>query len=133
MFPVWMMTTKFEGNSYTFGINGQSGKMVGELPIDKGLYSKYLCLGTLIPFVIIMLGMLFLGASGITVKGALIAFVVSVIIGFVYVSILKSAMSNVHQNKAASRYMIDSSYRKGKALDIFLYSKTEKTPKPKKN
>jgi len=133
MFPVWMMTTKFEGNSYTFGINGQTGKMVGELPIDKGLYSKYLCLGTLIPFVIIMLGMLFLGASGITAKGALIAFVVSVIMGFVYVSILKSAMSNVHQNKAASRYMTDSSYRKGKTLDMFLYSKTEKTPKPKKN
>ena len=131
MFPVWMMTTKYEGNSYTFGINGQSGKMVGELPVDMGLYWKYFSLGTIIPFAVILLCMLFMG--GITVKAAAISFVVSLIIGFVYVSILKSAMSNVHINKAASRYMIDSSYKKGRAADIFMYSRTEKKEKPKKS
>ena len=131
MFPVWMMTTKYEGNSYTFGINGQSGKMVGELPVDMGLYWKYFSLGTIIPFAVILLCMLFMG--GITVKAAAIGFVVSLIIGFVYVSILKSAMSNVHINKAASRYMIDSSYKKGRAADIFMYSRTEKKEKPKKS
>lgn len=131
MFPVWMMTTKYEGNSYTFGINGQSGKMVGELPVDMGLYWKYFFLGTLIPFALIMIFMILFG-GGLTAKAALIAFVVSLIIGFSYVSILKSAMSNVHKNHAASRYMIDSSYKKGRAMDIFLYSRTEKKEKPKK-
>ncbi len=131
MLPVWMMTTKYEGNSYTFGINGQSGRMVGSLPIDKGLYWMRFAMGTIIPFILILLGMMFFGSSGITGKGAIIALVVSAIIGFIYVSILKSSMTNVHQNRAATKYMKDSSYKKGKALDTFMYSKTEKTAKPK--
>ena len=51
--------------------------------------------------------------------------------GFIYVSILKGGMSNVQKSRAAARYMNDSSYKKGKAVDIFMYSKTEKKEKPK--
>ncbi|WP_051209002.1 hypothetical protein [Butyrivibrio sp. WCD3002] len=132
MLPVWMMTTKYEGNSYTFGINGQSGRMVGSLPVDKGLYWQKLIIGTVISFIIIMLGIMFFGENGMTFKAGIIDLVVSAIIGFIYVSILKSGMSNVHQNRAATKYMKDSTYKKGKPYDIFMYSKTEKTPKPKK-
>ncbi len=133
MLPVWMMTTKYEEHSYTFGINGQTGKMVGSLPIDKGLYWMRFALGTVVPFVIIMLGIIFIGKAGITPKAAIIDLIVSAIIGFIYVSALKSAMNNVHQNRAATKYMNDSSYKKGKAFDIFMYSKTEKKAKPKQS
>ena len=30
-----MFTTKFAGKNYTFAVNGQTGKVSGELPIDK--------------------------------------------------------------------------------------------------
>ena len=36
LFPVWMLSTKFNGETYTFAMNGQTGKMVGDLPIDRG-------------------------------------------------------------------------------------------------
>lgn len=34
MAPVWILTNKYEGENYTFLVNGQTGKMVGSLPID---------------------------------------------------------------------------------------------------
>jgi len=32
---VWILNTKWEGKDYLFAMNGQTGKMVGDLPIDK--------------------------------------------------------------------------------------------------
>lgn len=36
LLPVWMLNTKYKDKIYTFAMNGQTGKMVGELPVDKG-------------------------------------------------------------------------------------------------
>ena len=36
LLPVWMLTTNWHGKSYHFAINGQTGKLIGDLPIDKG-------------------------------------------------------------------------------------------------
>ena len=41
MVPVWILTTQFEGKPYTFMMNGQTGKFVGSLPIDKSKLHKY--------------------------------------------------------------------------------------------
>lgn len=38
LYPVWMLTTNWDGKKYTFAMNGQSGKFVGDLPMDKGAY-----------------------------------------------------------------------------------------------
>ena len=35
MLPVWMLNTKHEGKMYHFAINGQTGRVSGDLPIDK--------------------------------------------------------------------------------------------------
>ena len=35
MLPVWLLYTKWEGKDHLFAMNGQSGKMIGDLPIDK--------------------------------------------------------------------------------------------------
>lgn len=37
LYPVWMLNTTWRGNKYTFAMNGQTGKMAGDLPKDKGL------------------------------------------------------------------------------------------------
>ncbi len=42
LYPVWLLNTTWRGEKYTFAMNGQTGKFVGNLPIDKGLYHKYL-------------------------------------------------------------------------------------------
>lgn len=35
LYPVWMLTTTYKNEKYTFAMNGQTGKFVGNLPVDK--------------------------------------------------------------------------------------------------
>lgn len=41
LYPVWVLNTTWNGNKYTFAMNGQTGKFVGNLPMDKGAFWKY--------------------------------------------------------------------------------------------
>lgn len=36
LLPVWMLHTRWNGNDYLFAMNGQTGKLIGDLPIDNG-------------------------------------------------------------------------------------------------
>jgi hypothetical protein len=40
MYPVWLLNTTWHGQKFTFAMNGQTGKMVGDLPIDKSKFWK---------------------------------------------------------------------------------------------
>ena len=42
LYPVWLLNTDWNGKKYTFAMNGQTGKLVGDLPMDKGAYRRYL-------------------------------------------------------------------------------------------
>lgn len=35
LYPVWMLRTEWQGQTYVFAMNGQTGKFVGDLPMDK--------------------------------------------------------------------------------------------------
>jgi DNA-directed RNA polymerase subunit RPC12/RpoP len=48
LFPVWILNTTWNGEKYTFAMNGQTGKFVGNLPLDKKAFRRW--------FVGIMLG-----------------------------------------------------------------------------
>ena len=48
LYPVWILNTTWNGQKYTFAMNGQTGKLVGDLPMDKGAYNKYLLMTTAI-------------------------------------------------------------------------------------
>jgi hypothetical protein len=48
LYPVWILNTTWNGQKYTFAMNGQTGKLVGDLPMDKGAYNKYLFMATAI-------------------------------------------------------------------------------------
>lgn len=42
LYPVWLLNTTWEGKKYTFAMNGQTGKFVGDLPLDKAAYRSWL-------------------------------------------------------------------------------------------
>lgn len=42
LYPVWILNTVWNGQRFTFAMNGQTGKFVGNLPCDKKAYRKYL-------------------------------------------------------------------------------------------
>ena len=35
LLPVWMLNTRWNGKNYLYAMNGQTGKFVGELPVDR--------------------------------------------------------------------------------------------------
>lgn len=41
LLPIWMLNTKYNGEIYTFAVNGQTGKVSGKLPIDKKKFWLY--------------------------------------------------------------------------------------------
>jgi len=41
LYPVWLLNTKWNDKTYTFAMNGQTGKLVGDLPADKALCRKW--------------------------------------------------------------------------------------------
>lgn len=48
LYPVWILNTTWNGQKFTFAMNGQTGKMVGDLPMDKGKFSKYFAISSVI-------------------------------------------------------------------------------------
>ncbi|MDR0491592.1 MAG: hypothetical protein LBH28_10160 [Oscillospiraceae bacterium] len=38
LMPVWLLSTKWNNRSFLFAMNGQTGKLIGDLPVDKGRY-----------------------------------------------------------------------------------------------
>lgn len=42
LLPVWILNTKYQGKNYLFAINGQTGKFVGNLPVDCKKYFSWL-------------------------------------------------------------------------------------------
>lgn len=42
LFPVWILNTTWNGQKFVFAINGQTGKIVGDLPVDKKKYFAFL-------------------------------------------------------------------------------------------
>ena len=46
LFPVWVLNTKYQKKNYQVIMNGQSGRMVGKLPVDEVKAKKYLLLYT---------------------------------------------------------------------------------------
>lgn len=41
LLPVWMLSTRWNGKNFLFAMNGQTGKMVGDLPVSKKKLAMY--------------------------------------------------------------------------------------------
>lgn len=53
LLPVWMLVSEFQGQRYLFAMNGQTGKVVGELPCDTGKSVKWFLLIFVIVLIVI--------------------------------------------------------------------------------
>ena len=42
LYPVWILNTQWNGQTFTFGINGQTGKIAGDLPMDKHAFWSWM-------------------------------------------------------------------------------------------
>lgn len=61
LLPVWILNTKWNGKKYLFAMNGQTGKFVGDLPIDKNKKTRIFAAVYGITALVIAVIMLFAG------------------------------------------------------------------------
>lgn len=56
LFPVWMVNVKYKDKYYLFAMNGQTGKFIGDMPVDKGKVLKWsICMFLLLCLVLIII------------------------------------------------------------------------------
>lgn len=56
LLPVWLLNVKYKDKLHTFAMNGQTGKMIGDIPVDKGkafIWWISVFIGVMIIFVIV--------------------------------------------------------------------------------
>ena len=60
LMPVWLLSTKWNGQNFLFAMNGQTGKLIGDLPVDWGKYWKWF-LGIAAPLAAVFAAIVFIG------------------------------------------------------------------------
>lgn len=124
LLPVWLMTTVKEGKTYTFAVNGQTGKLTCDVPADKKkslLWGGGVFAGTLGVAALILALMDALGSGSL-----LICAVVAAIIALAVVGALKGQLKQAAQRSAAGGYIRKGSFRLDVNADHFLYESTTK-------
>ncbi|MBE6129266.1 MAG: hypothetical protein E7185_08330 [Erysipelotrichaceae bacterium] len=53
LLPVWMLSTQWNGNNYLFAMNGQTGRMVGDMPTDNMKMIRWFLIITIVGIVIL--------------------------------------------------------------------------------
>jgi len=100
MLPVWMLTTRWKDKSYKFAMNGQTGKMIGDLPI-----SAPKMLSILVPvFAAIVLIFILINRGDFDVEKIVGMLIVAVVVDLILFGILYGSMKPVHRATNASHY-----------------------------
>ncbi|MED9798741.1 MAG: hypothetical protein U0O20_08815 [Collinsella aerofaciens] len=109
LFPVWMLSTSWNGKSYLFAMNGQTGRMVGELPCSK----PKLAIASVLFFVIgfVLSQILFMGGNAFDpdyltfdVEGILINIVAPLIIVVIADVLLVGQLKTANEATHADYY-----------------------------
>lgn len=53
LYPVWILNSKYKGKDYIFAMNGQTGRFIGDLPLDKAAKNRWLGLIFLLSFILL--------------------------------------------------------------------------------
>lgn len=132
LMPVWLITTEKEGKTYTFAINGQTGKLTCDVPADT---KKSLLWGGGVFAGVLALAALILALADAIGSGTiLIAVIAALIVALVVVGVLKGQLKQAAYESAASNYVRPGSFKLDVKTDHFLYERTErrKIEQPKK-
>lgn len=56
LLPIWLLNIVYKGKTYTFAMNGENGKMIGNMPVDPKKAIGYFLIISLVTFAICFLG-----------------------------------------------------------------------------
>jgi len=137
LFPVWLLSTIWQGQNFTFAMNGQTGKFVGDLPLDKAaaksLFWKVSAIAAVVLLAITQIALFSSDQATSHVPSIIISILAALLAGLMVTAVYKSQLKSVIRQNLASKYIRDGSMTITGKRDIFLYRKVEKTPRPKSN
>lgn len=129
--PVYILSVPFKKKIYTFAMNGQTGKLIGNLPIGKIRYT----LSIVSFFLILFLGLFFLlnntdmNENGALVGAAFVSIIAVIIFGF----ILHSRYKLVNTEYYAFDYLNEEATEANIIKDSYTHSSTSKNRKLNSN
>jgi hypothetical protein len=117
LLPVWLLSTRWQDKIYLFAMNGQTGKLVGDLPVSKGrlallfagLFAIFVLLGTL----------LFEVEAGL-IGGAVVAAIACAIVA--------ASMKTANVRTDANAYIPGSGVTIRHRLDLFTHRTVTRQP-----
>ena len=137
LMPVWMMSLNYNGNLYRYAVNGQTGKVVGEIPISikmRNLFFIKAFLLTLIPTAAItFLTYFILSLFGKTFKNPEL-FISFILVAIPWISALIATAKNLYAPKKpaltdyAGRYVDKSAYKLIKKKKHYVYTELSAFP-----
>lgn len=127
LYPVWLLHTTWKEKHFYFAVNGQSGKIAGNLPISPIKFILFMFMFFLI-FGGAIFGLIFaLKGDGDFAMPALIGVVAGLIISLSIMFIWRRKMKNVRFQYGAANYEKQDSLFINHRRDIFMYRKVYKT------
>ena len=102
MLPVWLLSSNWQGKTYLFAMNGQSGKMIGDLPVSKPKLAAWVV--GVFAAVFALMHFLILKQQGDSLLiSAAVAFIVAAITG----AVMNGSMKPVAKSHSAGAYVSD--------------------------
>jgi len=124
LLPVWVLNATWRGEPYLFAMNGQTGKFVGNLPTDWGIFWRWYAILTAIITVV----MFFI------VDEFLIGLLISLAISTVVMLVVRNiSLKSVRFENVACNYVRHNSFKLTGESDKYLYNNIRKTPRSQKN
>ncbi len=129
LYPVWMLNTQWNGKKYTFAMNGQTGKMVGDLPCDNKKY-WLLTIAFIAGLAAVCFGLSFLIEIFANI---FVSAIIAIGGGFLITGIMRGQLKSVGFKSNATDYVRKGSFKVTERNDFFMYKKVDRREKPKQN
>lgn len=124
LMPVWLITTEKEGKTYTFAINGQTGKLTCDVPADK---AKSLAWGGGVFAGVLGIAALIMALTDCLASGTLfLAAIGALIVAMVVLGVLRGQLKQAKTQSTAGNYVRKDSFKLNVRFDHFLYENTQR-------
>ena len=120
LMPVWLITTEKDGTTYTFAINGQTGKLTCDVPADT---KKSMLWGTGVFAGVFAIVCAFMYFAGMLEDGMVfVAVLIALLAGFGTVGGLTAQLKQAVSVHSAGDYMIRDSFELYNRRDYYMHT-----------
>ena len=121
MMPVWMLHTKWNGKDFCFAMNGETGKMTGNLPVSPGRAAAWFA-GIMAVWAVLLLLVLSLIDGEVTTGNLLIALLCGGVAATITIGAMVRQMKPVQTATRAAGYVREGGVRLEVSQDRYTHT-----------